>query len=112
MEITAKLIVSMIIFLVVVSMIRCLIYQHILLKRLREKYTEKWKEITTLPGLGPGFVNGPKGLSFIFGSDDLDDPEILRLKVITRNSFLYAITGMIAAFVTSGIWPVDNITLP
>ena len=84
----------------IISMIRLQIYQHKLWKYLREKHTEKWKYLTTFLGIGPGYANSFRGSKFIFGKDYLDDPEVLRLKVITRNSAIYVFTGFLAAFIS------------
>jgi len=82
-----------------VSMIRCLVYQHKLFNYLRENHTEKWKELTTVFGLGPGIQNSLRGSRFLFGKDYLDDTEVLRLKVIARNSAIYTATGFFAMFI-------------
>lgn len=83
-----------------VSMVRCLIFQHKLYKYLLEKHTEKWKDLTTVLGVGPGYANGLKAMKFLFSKDDLSDPEVLRLKVIVRNSFIHTFGGMITVFFT------------
>ena len=83
----------------VISGIRMLIVQHKLYEYLRTKHAEKWKYLTTVLGFGPGFANGLKGLKFVFGKDDLGDPEILRLKTIVRNSAIYTVTGMFGTFI-------------
>jgi len=87
----------------VISMIRCQIYQHKLMKYLREHHTEKWKYLTSLLGSGPGYVNSFRALPGLLDKDDLGDPEVLRLKVITRNSALYVLTGFVSAFISFGV---------
>jgi len=82
------------------SMIRFLVFEHRLYKYLRENHTEKWKELTTIFGLGPGYANSRKARKFIFGKCDINDPELIRLMVITRNSYIYMVTGFIAGFLT------------
>ena len=81
-----------------VFMARCLIYQQRLSDYLRVHHMDKWKELTTIPGWGPGFTNPWRGLPFLFGREDLGDPEVLRLKVIVRNSYIYTVTGFLATF--------------
>jgi len=88
-------------FLFVVSVGACLIFQHKLLKYLREKHYEKWKYLTTLLGLGPGNVNGIRGIVFIFNNEDLSDAEVMRLKRIVRNFVIMAIISVIGATITA-----------
>jgi hypothetical protein len=61
---------------------------------------EKWKYLTTILGFGPGYANSRRGMKFLFGKDDLGDPEVIRLKTIVRNSFIYLFSGTITTFVT------------
>jgi len=68
------------------------------MKYLLEKQTEKWKELTTVLGFGPGYANSFRGLKFLFSKEYLGDPEVLRLKVIVRNSYIYTFIGMVAIF--------------
>jgi hypothetical protein len=84
----------------IVSIIRFMLYQHKLARYLLENHTEKWKELTTVLGVGPGYANSYRGFKFFFGKEYLDDPEVLRLKVIVRNSFIYSFVGMITTFFT------------
>lgn len=80
------------------SMIRFFIYQHKLMQYLLEYHTEKWKDLTTVWGFGPGLANSFRGMKFLFGKDDLGDSEVLRLKVIVRNSFIHTLGGMFTIF--------------
>ena len=84
----------------VFSLIRFMLYQHKLARYLLENHTEKWKELTTVLGYGPGYANSYRGFKFFFGKEYLDDPEVLRLMVIVRNSFMYFIGGAITTFFT------------
>ncbi len=81
-----------------ISMLRAAIYQHRLAKYLMMNHTETWKELTTIWGIGPGMLNSRRGMKFFKGSDYLNDPEVLRMKTIVRNSFVYTITGFVAVF--------------
>lgn len=78
---------------------RLLMYQHKLFLYLQENHLEKWKELTTILGYGPGYLNSFRSLKFIYGKDYLDDPEVLRLKVVIRNSITYVFLGFMATFV-------------
>jgi len=82
----------------VVSLVRLVIYQHKLYTYLRVHHTEKWKELTTILGFGPGCGNSWRWVKFLLGKDDLGDPEVLRLMVIVRNSYIGAVTGFLATF--------------
>lgn len=84
----------------IISALRCLFYQHKLLKYLLKNHTEKWKYITTVLGFGPGYANGLRVIKFLFGKDYSDDPEVLRLKTIVRNAFIHTFGGMITTFTT------------
>ena len=84
----------------ILSMVRFFVFQHRLCRYLLEKHTEKWKYLTSVLGSGPGYANSLRGMKFLFSKDDLGDPEVLRLKVIVRNSFIYALVGMVTVFVT------------
>jgi len=86
-----------------ISWIRFMVYQHKLANYLREHHTEKWKYLTTIAGFGPGYANSRKGMKFIFSKEDLNDAELLRLKVITRNSFIHTIGGGITAFISFAV---------
>ena len=88
----------------VFSWIRFVLYQHQLAKYLLKNHTEKWKELTTILGNGPGYANSYRGFKFLFGKEYLDDPEVLRLKVIVRNSIMYFIGGSITTFFTFLSW--------
>jgi len=83
----------------VVSLVRLLIYQHKLYTYLRVHHTEKWKELITILGFGPGCGNSWRWVKFLLGKDDLGDPEVLRLMVIVRNSYIYVVTGFAATFI-------------
>ena len=79
-------------------LVRLMIYQRKLSDYLRVNHTEKWKELTTIWGFGPGYVNSWRAKRFLFSKDDLGDPEVLRLKVIVRNSYIGVMTGIPATF--------------
>ncbi len=85
--------------LTLISAVRCVVLQHKCYKYLREKHTEKWKELTTILGFGPGSVNSLRGMKFLFSKEYLGDPELLRRKVIFRNSLIHTITGIVAVFI-------------
>ena len=85
--------------LTIVSIVRCVVFQYKLNKHLREKHTEKWKCLTTIPGFGPGCKNDLRVLKFVFSQEDLGDPELLHFKVIVRNSIIYTVTGLVAVFI-------------
>jgi len=92
LNITSDIFICIIVF----SIILCLFYQHKLLKYLREKHYEKWKYLTTIRGMGPGWVNGFRGVPFLFNCEDLSDMRVIHLKQITRNFIILTITGAIA----------------
>jgi hypothetical protein len=81
-----------------VSMLRAAIYQHKLYRYLLMNHSEKWKELTTVWGVGPGMANSLRGMKFLFGPDYLNDPEVLRLKALVKNSFAWVIFSWLAGF--------------
>jgi hypothetical protein len=81
------------------SMINVLIYQHKLWDHIRKNHADKWKDLTFTGKWGLGLANGQKSLVFLFSRETLSDPEVLRLKVITRNSFIYQLAGFLGLFV-------------
>ncbi len=83
----------------IVTMIRALVSQHKLWEHLRTKHDEKWSGLTYTGKWGTGLANGQKSLVFLFSREDLNDPEVLRLKVITRNSLLYQLAGFFGLFI-------------
>ena len=46
------------------SLIRFALYQHKLYRYLLENHTEKWKDLTTVLGHGPGYANGYKAFKY------------------------------------------------
>ena len=93
----------------IVSIVRCIVSLCKFNKYLREKHTEKWKYLTTIPGFGPGCKNDIRMLKFMFSKDDLGDRDVLRLKVLSRNSIIYMVTGLVAVsillFMLAQIYP-------
>jgi len=87
----------------ILSIINVLIYQHKLWGHVRKNHAEKWKDLTFTGKWGLGLANGQKSLVFLFSRENLNDPEVLRLKVITRNSFLYQLAGFLGLFVWATI---------
>ena len=78
-----------IIISVVICTIRLAYYTFKLDHYLRDNHTEKWKELTTIQGLGYGFQNPFRQMPFIFNKEDFGDKEVLRCKVKIRNHVLF-----------------------
>jgi hypothetical protein len=53
-----------------------LIEGHRLFSFIEEHLPERWKWLTGIPFLGPGFYNGPRIFRWLFSKDDLEDPEV------------------------------------
>ena len=83
-----------------IMMLRCYVYQKKLLRYLIENHTEKWKELTTVWGIGPGMANSFKGFKFLYGKDYLDDDEVLRLKNKIRNSYSLILFFVFITFIS------------
>jgi hypothetical protein len=82
----------------IISMIRGLVFQHKLWEHLRKNHDEKWNDLTFIGKWGLGIANGRKAIVFLFSREDLNDAEVLRLKVITRNSFILQLAGFVTLF--------------
>ena len=63
---------------------------------LEENYNDKWREITTVPVLGPGNVNSFKSLPFIFSKDNFGDGNIEVLKT----NYIVLVKFAIFVFIT------------
>jgi hypothetical protein len=70
------------------------------MRYLLRNHTEKWKELTSVGDFGPGYANSIRGSKFLFGKEYLGDPEVLRLKVIVRNSYIFTIMGGVMVFLS------------
>jgi len=77
--------------------------QYKLLVYLRENHFEKWEKLTTILGFGPGLSNGFRGIPFLYSKDDLDDPDVRRLKVKIRNSIALVLLTMLGTFLTFAV---------
>ena len=103
MENLYYLIVLPFVVLLFVSVFRTMFYGYKLDKLVREKYPEKWKYITTIPGFGPGCTNGIRSARFLWGDDDFGDAEVLRLKIIVKRAWIYSLTSMPAMAISFAI---------
>ncbi len=82
----------------VISWARLYIFQRKLFDYLRENHPDTWKELTTVLMFAPGYANSRRTRKFLFSKDDLGDPEVLHLKVTTRNSHLCTVAGFAGIF--------------
>jgi hypothetical protein len=85
--------------LTVLSAVRCMFLHHKCYQYLREHHTERWKELTTTFGFGPGLANSRREIKFLLSKEYFDDPELLRIKVKLRNSAVHIVTGILAVFI-------------
>jgi hypothetical protein len=86
------------VIIVVISAIRGITLLRSCSQYLLKHHTEKWKELTTVFGFGPGLGNGLRTIKFLFGADYLDDPELLHLKTMCRNWILYTANSLLVSF--------------
>ena len=89
----ALIILSFILFIIIPTT-RLFYYGYKYAKLMDDKYPEKAKEISTIPGLGPGNSNPFRSLPFLFNKEDFGNKELLRLKIKSRNAFLYWLFGI------------------
>ena len=80
--------------LLVVSLCRAFIYGYTLNSLVCDKYPDKWKYITTIPGCGPGGVNAIRADRFLFSDEDFGDKEVFRLRIIVKRSWIYVLTAV------------------
>ena len=86
--------------LCVLLAIRLLRLQHKLYVYLRETHFEKWQELTTILGFGSGLANSYRGIPFLYGKDDLDDPEVRKQKLKVRKSIAWVFLTMLGTILT------------
>jgi hypothetical protein len=63
-----------------------------LMHYLERNHREKWKELTYIPGFGPGGHNSFRTLPFIYSKDDLGDPVLKDLKMNYRRFIKFVLT--------------------
>ena len=63
-----------------------------LIEYLRKNHHDKWEEVTTVPLLGSGCCNNFRTFEFIFSKDDLDDPNIVVLKSMSKKLLALTLT--------------------
>ena len=63
---------------------------------LRKHHYAKWEHITSIPFFGSGHYNSFRSLPFVFGSDDLNDPNVKFLKGNYRRFIIFALTVFFA----------------
>ena len=66
-----------------------------LMSYLRKHHNEKWADLTTVLGFGPGNANGFRSVPWLFSSDTLDDPTLGRLKSDYRKFIYLTLTAFI-----------------
>ncbi len=69
-----------------------LVTQRRLFRYLEEHHHDRWCYLTSGPFWGPGGANGFRGLPYILGDQDNDDPKIVVLKAAVKRSLLCAIS--------------------
>jgi len=85
------------------SLITAIILQKRYYDYLQENHPEKWGELTTIWGIGPGMKNSYRGLKFLFSQNDLGDTKLNAMKASVRNAFIYFFTGSIGIFIILAI---------
>jgi hypothetical protein len=68
-----------------------------LMTYLRLHHFDKWTELTTVLGFGPGNVNGFRSIPWLFSSDTLDDPMLGVIKMDYRR-FIYLVLTVFFTF--------------
>ena len=63
---------------------------------LKEHHFEKWKEITSFFGFGPGMTNSYRAFKFLFSKEDFGDNQLTIMKAKLKNTLIFSITSMIA----------------
>ncbi len=56
------------------------IFGNKLFSYLKKNNYQKWKELTTIGSIGPGFSNPIKGYRYLLNKDGIEDTNILRYK--------------------------------
>ena len=93
----------------IISLIRFFVYQQELIQYLLSHHIDQQKDLLTFLDYRPEYSNSFRGLKFLydkdylrflFGEDYLDDPELLRLKVLVRKSFINMTGGTLTTCLT------------
>lgn len=88
-----------------ISGLNFLLKTHRLYTYLMDAHYERWKHITTVPGMGPGMSNPLRGVDYLFGDQDEDDPQVARLRLAVKKS-LFIIAGALVAAVIAVVGAV------
>ena len=78
----------------ILGVIYC-VYHVKLLNYIEKNYHEKWKELTTILGLGPGVSNGFRIGKFLDSEETFDDPIVEKLKSEVRSTGLLCFVNFI-----------------
>lgn len=70
-----------------------------LMAYLRENHSDKWSELTYVPGFGPGGVNSFRTLPWLYSRDDQGDPRLASLKQQHRDFIRLMLTVFISYLV-------------
>ncbi len=61
---------------------------------LLHRHPEKYKELSTIRGLGPGHCNPLRMFRFVYNTETLDDEQLLRLKKKLKGCVLQMLIGL------------------
>ena len=90
--------VFLIFSVIILSVVRMAILGNAYSHYLRKNHFEKWKEITTVFGVGPGMLNSYRAFKFLYSKDDLGDKQLMIMKTKLRNAWICVMAAMI-------VWP-------
>lgn len=78
-------------FAEVVAWIRVALIQDRLMTYLRKHHEDRWCELTSGPGWGPGGRNSLRAIPYLYNDQDKEDPRVASLKTSVRRSVLLAL---------------------
>lgn len=82
----------------IINHLHSVVMQHRLMSYLEEKHHERWCYLTSVPslGIGPGGINGFRGVPYVFSVQDNEDPNVAELKHRVKLSIIRSICIFIA----------------
>jgi len=68
---------------------------------LYKNYNKRWKELTSIGKLGPGFMNPFRGFPYIYNNIDIEDEKILKFKISIRKGLRFTLFSFLTVIITS-----------
>lgn len=80
---------------ILIGAVACL-DRHDLIPYLKQHHPERWKQLTSGPGFGPGGHNGVRVGLWVLSGDDMSDPILATIKAEARRFSLFAFVAFLS----------------